>query len=142
MSEVKPRERQCYCINVRRAANALTKFYDRALKPTKLTISQYSLLNDIKILGICNKSELAQYAKLDRTTLIRNLNTLKEKGFIINAPEINNRPHSITLSNEGESIVNESKALWEQAQLQIKNTIGVNDIEWFEQTLKKIELLE
>ena len=141
MPKIPERERQCYCINVRRAANTLTKFYDKALEPAKLTISQFSLLNDIKLLGCCNKSELALYAKLDRTTIIRNLNTLHEKGFIRDAPETGTYSHLITLTDAGESVINESMTLWKQAQQHIYNTIGEVNIKGFEQILKKIESL-
>ena len=71
----KPDTRQtpCHCIQVRRAAGALTKLYDKALEPVGLTVSQFSLLNDIRALGPCSKSALADYTGLERTTIIRAL---------------------------------------------------------------------
>ena len=79
MANIQPVHSPCYCINYRRAANTLTKYYDAAFAPIGLTGNQFFLLNSIQQLGSCNKSELAQYTSLDRTTIIRNLNTLEKK---------------------------------------------------------------
>lgn len=142
MRKIIPRDPSCYCIRVRRAANALTKFYDKAFEPIQVTVSQFSLLSDIKLLKACNKSELAVYAKLDRTTIIRNLNILRERGLIAEAPGDDNRNDLIHLTQLGESTIVKGKILWEQAQAQIKATIGPDRIEDFVQTLKNIESLE
>jgi DNA-binding MarR family transcriptional regulator len=141
MRKITPRDNPCYCIKSRRAANALTKHYDKTFEPVQLTASQFSLLNDIKLLKTCNKSELAIYAKLDRTTIIRNLNTLLEKGLIKEVLGSNNRNNLIQLTELGESTIREGIILWKQAQAQIEATIGLNCIEEFNQILKKIESL-
>lgn len=141
MRKIEPRDNPCYCIKVRRAANALTKYYDKTFEPIHLTVSQFSLLNDIKLLKACNKSELAICAKLDRTTIIRNLNTLLERGLITEVSGNDNRNYLIHLTELGESTITEGMILWKQAQVQIKATIGLDSIEDFIQTLKKIESL-
>jgi len=141
MREMIPRDSPCYCIKVRRAANTLTKFYDKALEPANLTVSQFSLLTDIKLLKTCNKSELAQYAKLDRTTIIRNLNSLRERGFIEEVPGTNHRNTLIQLTALGESAIAEGLIQWKQAQHQIKETIGLDSIEDFTRILTTIESL-
>lgn len=47
MPEITPRDSPCFCINARRAAQTLTRFYDQAFTPVGLTANQFSLLNDI-----------------------------------------------------------------------------------------------
>ena len=86
MANIEPVHSPCYCINYRRAANTLTKYYDAAFAPIGLTGNQFFLLNSIQQLGSCNKSELAQYTSLDRTTIIRNLDTLLKKELVEPAP--------------------------------------------------------
>ena len=91
MANIQPVHSPCYCINYRRAANTLTKYYDAAFAPIGLTGNQFFLLNSIQQLGSCNKSELAQYTSLDRTTIIRNLDTLLKKELVEPAPGANRR---------------------------------------------------
>lgn len=141
MKKIVPRDNPCYCINVRRAANILTKFYDKALEPVNLTISQFSLLNDIKLLKTCNKIELARCTRLDRTTIIRNLNILRARGLIMDIPGTNNRNTLVQLTDLGESTIAEGMSSWKQAQDQVKSTIGLDGIENLKQILAKIALL-
>lgn len=142
MRKITPEDSPCYCIRVRRAANALTKFYDEAFEPMHITASQFSLLNNIKLLKACNKSELAIYAKLDRTTIIRNLNTLRDRGLTSEIISDDNRNKLITLTELGESVIEEGIILWEHTQRQVKETIGLDCIEDFFRVLKNIESLE
>lgn len=101
MANIQPVHSPCYCINYRRAANTLTKYYDAAFAPIGLTGNQFFLLNSIQQLGSCNKSELAQYTSLDRTTIIRNLDTLLKKELVEPAPGANRRNSAIQLSENG-----------------------------------------
>lgn len=101
MANIQPVHSPCYCINYRRAANTLTKYYDAAFAPIGLTGNQFFLLNSIQQLGSCNKSELAQYTSLDRTTIIRNLNTLEKKALVEPAPGASRRSSAIQFSETG-----------------------------------------
>ena len=101
MANIQPVHSPCCCINYRRAANTLTKYYDAAFAPIGLTGNQFFLLNSIQQLGTCNKSELAQYTSLDRTTIIRNLNTLEKKALVEPAPGASRRSSAIQFSETG-----------------------------------------
>lgn len=67
---------KCHCITMRRAANAITDYYDRALSETGLSTSQFSLLISLSRLGEASTSELAGYVDLERSTLVRDLRLL------------------------------------------------------------------
>ena len=60
MRDIEPRKTPCYCMNFRRIANVLTKFYDNRLASADLTANQLSLLIDIQSIEPCNRSELAR----------------------------------------------------------------------------------
>lgn len=142
MRKIVPADNSCYCINLRRAANTLTKFYDQAFVPINLTTNQFSLLNDIRLLKSCNKSELAQYARLDRTTIIRSLNILRQKNLIEEVPGENNRNRVIQLTEAGEAAVTEGLDIWEQIQNKVKLIIGEENEPVLKQLYANIELLE
>lgn len=115
MRTIEPRKTSCYCMNFRRMANTLTKFYNSKLAAADLTANQLSLLSDIKSIQPCNRSELARCARLDRTTVIRNLKPLREKGLI----EENQQDSSICLSPLGFQAVESGYRIWVQAQEEI-----------------------
>lgn len=139
MPKIVPRDNPCYCINFRRAANTLTKFYDRAFASINLTTNQFSLLNDIDLLQSCNRSELAQYSRLDRTTIIRSLSVLREKGLIEDIAEAGGRV--VRLTEAGKTAIAEGMAGWEQAQRQIKSLLGPENLHVLKQMLADIDKL-
>ena len=141
MPKIAPRDNPCYCINFRRAANTLTKFYDRAFAPIGLTTNQFSLLGDVKALQPCNKSELARSSRLDRTTIIRSLSILREKGLIEEAEAAEGRNRSVRLTAAGESAIAEGMAGWKQAQKRVKSLLGTENIQTLQLILTGIETL-
>ena len=72
----------CYCTNLRRSANAMSEFYDSALKEAELTISQYYLLVNLSRLGKANITHWSEQVGLDRSTMVRNIKPLQSRGLI------------------------------------------------------------
>ena len=136
------RNNPCYCINFRHAANSLTKFYDQGFSSLDLTTNQFSLLNDIYYLIECNKSELAIHARVERTTIIRNLNILFEKGLIEEIAGKNNRNKLIRLTEKGKRIKIEGMGIWKQLQKKVKNLLGNEQITILEDILVSISSLK
>lgn len=132
---------KCHCITMRRAANAITDYYDRALLETGLSTSQFSLLINLSRLGAANTSELAEYVNLERSTLVRNLKPLLAKGLIADLAKEGARNHQYTLSAEGQSMVQRCLPLWEQAQQEIKAYLGDENVALFMELLYKLQEL-
>lgn len=142
MPKIEPRKSPCYCISLRQAANTLTKFYDKAFAPINLTTNQFSLINAVHLLKSCNKSELAQYARLDRTTIIRSLNILRQKKLIEEIAGASNRNKVVRLTATGEVAVTEGLKIWKQVQNEVKLIIGDENEPALERLLANIQLLE
>jgi len=142
MSKIIPRDIPCYCIKFRRASNILTKYYDKIFEPYNVTANQFSLLVSISILKSCNKSELAQFARLDRTTIVRSISILLEKDFIEEVLNQNKKFKEIQLTKKGETVLSEGKEKWQHAQNKVKSTIGEENIITLKQILESIDSLE
>ncbi len=142
MPKKAPRDTPCYCINFRRAANALTKFYDRAFAPVNLTTNQFSLLNGIQLLRGCNKSELARFSRLDRTTIIRSLRVLREKGLIEDATEAGSRNKGIRLTEAGRKALAGGMGGWERVQKQIESKLGAEKLRVLQEILVDFATLD
>lgn len=141
MREIPPKNNPCYCINLKRATNAITKFYDKKLEEIGLTVSQFSLLHHIEFMKTCSKAELAEYAKLDRSTITRNLKILREKGYIADLSTNESRDSQISLTDLGRKKIESSNLLWEEAQKYVKEKVGSDNIKQLRKILDVIENL-
>ena len=118
----------CYCIRLRRAANAMTRVYNKALSGTGLTLAQYSLLKNIFKMGSCNKSQLAKKIGLERTTVIRDLARLSDAGLVREISGPSKRNNLVVLTNEGEDMLDRARYLWEQAQTLIRSRVNEEEL--------------
>lgn len=122
------RKTSCYCINSRRLSNLITNKYDKHLQEINLTVNQYSLLVNINQLEICSVSDLAVYVGLERTTLVRTLKPLFDKKLIEDISETNQRNRQIKITQKGKEVLEKGKPLWKQAQKEIEDKIGKDNI--------------
>lgn len=116
----------CYCTNLRRSANAISDIYDTTLKSTGLTASQYYLLITLWRLGSANITHWAEHVGLDRSTMVRNIRPLQNRGLIEAAP---GRGKTFALSAEGKTTLNSAVPLWQKAQKKIEAMLEKEDIE-------------
>lgn len=122
------RKTSCYCINSRRLSNLITNKYDKHLQEINLTVNQYSLLVNINQLEICSVSDLAIYVGLERTTLVRTLKPLFDKKLIEDISETTQRNRQIKITQKGKEVLEKGKPLWKQAQKEIEDKIGKDNI--------------
>lgn len=138
MTQVRKRKSGCYCINLRRAANKVTGLYDKFLEPTGLSVNQYSLLGNLRRLESASVSDLAAYVGLERTTLVRTLKPLIEKGMIADHASKGQRNRVLMLTEKGKQTLEQANPLWENAQEEIVRCIGEEKVQELNAILDKI----
>lgn len=131
----------CHCINLRRAANAVTDYYDRRMAALGITVNQYSLLANIQKLQPCSVAELARHVRLERTTLVRNLKTLYTMGWVEDDAIPGNRKNKNHLTVQGENMVIKAKLCWKQAQEDIEACLGEEKLRILTDSLLLLEKL-
>ena len=104
----------------------ISRFYDRALQPSGLKITRFSLLSVVRELGPVSISGLADALALERTSLTRNLRPLEKKGLIDVAPEGYRRARMVAITDEGQAVWDEALILWQQAQRTIDEHLGTD----------------
>ncbi len=129
----------CHCLKVRRASNAITKTYDKYLTPSGIGVSQFSVMEHISKLGPVTVSELALQCQLDRTTLVRNLKTLEERGYVSDISEEGSRKRQLILTPLGREKLDDAEILWSQAQEYIRSSLGESDLGSLSEMMSKIE---
>ena len=132
----------CHCINLRRAATAVTDYYDRILKPAGLTINQYSLLINIARNQPLSVSALSAAVGLERTTLTRSLQPLFRAGLIIDQAQAGSRERQLHLSPHGSRLLKSAAPLWEQAQAGIETALGAGGLKKLNSFLFLLETMQ
>ena len=114
----------CACFNVRKAARAITRFYDSVLEPSGIQGTQFSLLTVAHLAGELPITETADRLGVDRTTLTRNLKVLEARGFIAVGPGKDGRTKSIQLTTAGREALMKALPYWKKAQQTVVQDLG------------------
>jgi DNA-binding MarR family transcriptional regulator len=115
----------CLCLHVQRAARALARRYDEALRPVGLTSGQFSLLMSLNRPEPPNIAQVATLLGMDRTTLTANLKPLERRGFIqVRISEPDKRQRTLTLTPLGRSLLTAAMPIWEQTHASIELSLG------------------
>ena len=72
----------CLCLHVHRAARALARRFDDALRPLDLTHGQFSLMNALNRPQSTGMAQAASLLAVDRTTLTAALKPLERRGLV------------------------------------------------------------
>src|SRR5262245_64013841 len=72
----------CLCFHTRRAARALARRFDKALRPLGLTNGQFSLMTSLNRPDPPTMGSVASLLAMDRTTLTAALKPLEREGLI------------------------------------------------------------
>lgn len=138
--QLKP-SRICNCINLRRASQAITQFYDELLRPSGLKVTQYSLLRHLQYFGALSMGELSQATRLERTTLVRNLKVLEKMGLICITASQAPQANQVCITDRGSEALETALPYWEQAQERTKDLFTADEFLVFRRALRKIESL-
>lgn len=114
----------CTCANLRRAARAVTRAYNRELRSDGIEITQFTLLMALNLVGEIAQGELGEILALDSTSLTRMLKLLKEHGWV-EAKEGNDRRFRLfRLTKVGREKYQHCLPRWKRAQHQLRTAIG------------------
>ncbi len=114
----------CTCLNLRKAARAVTHVFDEVLRPCGLRSTQLPVLVTLIVAGSLTMTILAEELVMDRTSLARLLKPLEVGGFISILPGEDRRVRVLSLTARGQEVVAEAMPLWEKAQGQVVRRLG------------------
>src|ERR1700741_3038117 len=92
----------CLCLHVQRAARAVARRFDEALRPLGLTNGQFSLLMSLNRPQPPSIGSVAALLAMDRTTLTANLKPLERRGLVtISVDKKDRRSRLLTIRPAG-----------------------------------------
>jgi DNA-binding MarR family transcriptional regulator len=114
----------CACANLRRTARAVTRMYNRELRPAGLELTQFTLLMALNLTGETAQGDLGKLLALDTTSLTRMLRLLTKRGWIgVKAGE-DRRQRLLRLTPSGRQKLRQSLPHWERAQRRLRRGLG------------------
>lgn len=109
----------CTCLHLRKAARVITRFYDRALAPSGLKATQFTVLAAIAGEPGGLVTEVADWLGMDHSTMVRNLKPLSKRGLVTSKPGSDKRTRCLFLTEDGKEALREAIPRWQDAQNQI-----------------------
>ena len=111
----------CLCLHTQRAARALARRFDEALRPAGLTNQQFSLLMSLNRPEPPNMAPVAQSLAMDRTTLTAALKPLERRGLLsVEADPKDRRGRRLRLTAAGHAVLADAFPMWKQAHAEIE----------------------
>ena len=129
----------CLCLHAQRAARALARRFDNALRPVGLTNGQFSMLMSLNRPQPATMSSVASVLDMDRTTLTAALKPLQRRGLIevISDPK-DARSRLLKLTAEGLLTLTRALPIWTATHAQVDADLGEGGSDALREGLEKI----
>lgn len=110
----------CLCLHVQRAARALARRFDEALRPVGLTNGQFSLLMSLNRPEPAGMGGVANLLAMDRTTLTAALKPLERRGLLtIAADPKDGRARVLSLTDAGRAVLAQAVPIWTREHAEV-----------------------
>src|SRR3546814_9468843 len=116
---------QCLGLAAQRAARALARRFDQALRPSGLTSGQFSLLMSLNRPKAPSIGSVAALLAMDRTTLTANLKPLERRGLVETAVDpADRRGRLLMLTAAGRVLLRSAVPIWKRTHEEIERLLA------------------
>ena len=114
----------CLCLHVQRAARALARRFDEALRPFGLTNGQFSLLMSLNRLEPPPMGPVASLLAMDRTTLTAALKPLERRGLVeVSHHPTDRRNRILKLTGKGRNLLASAMPVWQSTHHEVEQLV-------------------
>src|ERR671933_604840 len=129
----------CLCLHTQRAAPALARRFDEALRPLGLTDGQFSLLMSLNRPEPPGMGSVASLLAMDRTTLTAALKPLQRRGLIeVQSKHDDKRSRLIQLTPAGLKLLARAVPIWEHTHAAVEELLGSTDPDHIRRSLRAL----
>jgi DNA-binding MarR family transcriptional regulator len=129
----------CMCLAVQRAARALARRFDEAMRPFDLTNGQFSLLMSLNRPQPPNLSSVASLLAMDRTTLTAALKPLERRNLVNVTPDpADKRSRLLSLTPEGMRLLSDVTPIWTSTHRELERQLGEGEHDRLLSSLTKL----
>jgi len=130
---------RCLCLHTQRAARALARLFDTALRPLGLSNGQFSLLMALNRPEPPSIGELALFLAMDRTSLTAALKPLERRGLVCLRPdETDRRSRRIEITVQGVALLEAALPTWVETHARLDASLAGDVPERLRADLRRI----
>ncbi|MEV4608436.1 MULTISPECIES: MarR family winged helix-turn-helix transcriptional regulator [Rhizobiaceae] len=126
----------CLCLHVQRAARALARRFDVAMKPIGLNNGQFSLMMSLNRPVPATMKSVCDLLAMDRTTLTAALKVLERRGLVRTETDPKDRRgRLLTLTEAGMAMLSAALPIWTRVHAEIDAELGAGGSDGVRQLL-------
>src|SRR5436189_5953163 len=129
---------ECVAVRLRRLNRVITNIYDDALRSFELKVSQMNILVAAAKMGTARPIEVCEHLHLDVSTLSRNVERMKARGWLEVVPDEDGRSQPFRLTPQGKRLIEKAVPAWEEAQRRASELLGDEGIALLDRAAKKL----
>jgi DNA-binding MarR family transcriptional regulator len=131
--------RECVAVRLRMLNRIVTNIYDDALRPLDLKVSQMNMLVAAAKMGVVRPAEVCQRLHLDVSTLSRNVERMKARGWLEVVPDEDGRSQPFSLTPKGRKLLEKAIPAWDEAQKHVTKVLGDGFVDQLKQSAAQID---
>jgi len=139
MDSIPSNKDECICRVVRDAARTLSNAYDRALAPSGIRTTQFTLLSVLARESVASVNQLSDLLGIDQTTTTRNVSVLEDAGLLMRVPHHDPRVKLMKLTPKGKQKRQIAVECWQKMQEHVTSSISADEWRTFQKVLHTIE---
>ena len=129
---------ECVAGRLRMLNRVITNIYDDAFRPLDLKVSQMNIMVAAAKMGTARPVEVCEYLHLDVSTLSRNVERMKGRGWLEVVPDEDGRSQPFRLTPQGRKLLEKAVPAWSAAQQQVKQVLGDEIVNQLNRAVKRI----
>jgi DNA-binding MarR family transcriptional regulator len=129
---------ECIAVRLRMLNRVVTNVYDDALRPLDLKVSQMNILVAAAKMGTARPADVCEHLHLDVSTLSRNVERMKARGWLEVVSDEDGRSQPFRLTPPGRRLLEKAIPAWSQAQQKVKKMLGSSLVGDLNRTIKQI----
>jgi DNA-binding MarR family transcriptional regulator len=132
---------ECIAVRLRLLNRVVTNLYDDALRPLGMKISQLNILVATGKFGLAQPARVCDILQLDTSTLSRNVERMRAKGWLEVVAGEDARTQSFRLTARGMKLLERAVPAWEEAQKKATQLLGEEGVNLLAKTAQQLSLL-
>jgi len=129
---------ECVAVRLRMLNRVVTNIYDDALRSLDLKVSQMNILVAAAKMGTARPTEVCDHLHLDVSTLSRNVERMKARGWLEVVSDEDGRSQPFRLTPQGRKLLEKAMPAWSEAQQQVKKLLGDGFVEQLNRAVKRV----
>ena len=129
---------ECVAVRLRMLNRIITNVYDDGLRPLGLKVSQMNILVAAAKMGTARPIEVCEHLHLDVSTLSRNVERMRARGWLEVVPDEDGRSQPFRLTPQGRKLLEKAVPAWNEAQQQVTRLLGDRFVQQLNRAVKGV----